>query len=407
MTIRIDGDRLNATLQDLAAIGATPGGGVTRLTLSDEDKAARELLSGWMAEAGLEVRVDDFGNMSGIRPGTEELPPIYLGSHIDTVVRGGRYDGALGVMGALEVIRTLNDHGVKTRLPVGIVNWTNEEGVRFEPATLCSGAVAGAFTREFAYGIRDRKGFVFEEELERIGFKGVEAHRPLPASAYLELHIEQGPTLAAAGKPVGVVGGIVGIVWNQVTVVGQSDHAGPSPMPMRKDALMAAAGMISSIEKLALDRDDVAVATVGRMAVEPNTINTIPGKAVFSVDFRHPDAGTLDSLVRGLEELGETVARNRGVEILVERIWTSEPTPFDPDVVDAIRAGCRRLDLPYEELWSGAGHDAKHMADLVPSGMIFVRSIGGVSHAEIEHSTPEDITAGGNVLLQAALTLAG
>ncbi len=405
--IQIDGNRLNATLQELATIGATPGGGVTRLTLSDEDKAARELLAKWMTEAGLDVRVDDLGNMSGIRPGTEDAPPVYMGSHIDTVVRGGRFDGALGVMGALEVVRTLNDHGIQTRLPVGIVNWTNEEGVRFEPATLASGVVAGAFTRDYAYGLADRNGAIFGDELERIGYKGEEANRPLPASAYLELHIEQGPVLEAAGKPVGVVGGIVGIVWNEVVVTGQSDHAGPSPMPLRKDALMAASGMIASIEKLALDRDDVAVATVGRIKVEPDTINTIPGKAVFSVDFRHPDGETIEHLCRELGRLAETVARNRGVEVTVERIWTSDPTPFDPVVVEAIRSGCQRLGLPYDELWSGAGHDAKHLADLVPSGMIFVRSQGGVSHAEIEHSTPEDITAGGNVLLQAALSLAG
>lgn len=405
--IQIDGERLNATLQELATIGATPGGGVTRLTLSDEDKAARELLAKWMSEAGLDLRIDDLGNMSGVRPGTEDAPPVYMGSHIDTVVRGGRYDGALGVMGALEVIRTLNDHGIKTRLPVGIVNWTNEEGVRFEPATLASGVIAGAFTRDYAYGIVDRNGAIFGDELERIGYKGSETERPLPASAYLELHIEQGPVLEAAGKPVGVVGGIVGIVWNEVVVTGQSDHAGPSPMPLRKDALMAASTMISSIERLALDRDDVAVATVGRIKVEPDTINTIPGRAVFSVDFRHPDGETIDDLSRELVRLGETVARNRGVNVTVERIWTSDPTPFDAAVIDAIRAGCERLRLPYDELWSGAGHDAKHLADLVPSGMIFVRSQGGVSHAEIEHSTPEDITAGGNVLLQAALQLAG
>lgn len=405
--IHIDGNRLNASLQELARIGATDGGGVTRLTLSDEDKAARDLLARWMTEAGLDVRIDDLGNMSGIRPGIEDAPPVYMGSHIDTVVRGGRYDGALGVMGALEVIRTLNDHNVQTRLPVALVNWTNEEGVRFEPATLCSGAVAGAFTRDFAYGIRDRNGLIFGEELQRIGYKGDESLRPLPASAYLELHIEQGPVLESVGKPVGVVGGIVGIIWSEVVVTGQSDHAGPSPMPLRKDALMAASTMISSIERLALDRDDITVATVGRIRVEPDTINTIPGKAVFSVDFRHPDGETIDSLSRELGKLGETVARNRGVDITVERIWTSDPTPFDPTVIAAIRTGCESLGLPYEELWSGAGHDAKHLADLVPTGMIFVRSKGGVSHAEIEYSTPEDITAGGDVLLQAALALAG
>ncbi len=405
--IQIDGDRLNATLRELSTIGATPGGGVTRLALSDEDRAARDLLVRWMTEAGLDAKIDDVGNISGVRPGTDDLPPVYLGSHIDTVVRGGKYDGALGVMGALEVIRTLNDHGVKTRLPVGMVAWTNEEGVRFEPATLASGVVAGAYAREYAYGIRDRNGFAFGDELERIGYKGDEANRPLPASAYLELHIEQGPVLESIGKPVGVVGGIVGIVWNEVVVTGQSDHAGPSPMPLRRDALMAASTMIAQVERLALDLDDMAVATVGRIRVEPDTINTIPGRAVFSVDFRHPEADAIEALSRGLAELGEAIGRNRGVEITVDRFWTSEPTPFDPRVVQAVRTGCERLGLEYGELWSGAGHDAKHMADVVPSGMIFVRSQAGVSHAEIEHSAPEDIVAGGNVLLQAALELAG
>jgi N-carbamoyl-L-amino-acid hydrolase len=405
--MQIDGNRLNATLRELATIGATPGGGVTRLALSDEDRAARDLVARWMSDAGLEVRVDDLGNISGVRAGVEEAPPVYLGSHIDTVVRGGKYDGALGVMGALEVIRTLNDHGTQTRLPVGIVNWTNEEGVRFEPAMQCSGAVAGRFTREQVHGVRDRSGVAFGEALERIGYRGDEGNRPLPASAYLELHIEQGPVLEAAGTSVGVVSGIVGITWNEVTVLGQSDHAGPTPMPLRKDALMAAAGMISAIEQLAVRQDDVSVATVGRIAVEPNTINTIPGKAVFSVDFRHRDGNTLEFLARELAALAVATAERRGVEIVVDRFWTSEPTPFDPVVIDAIRGGCHRRDLPYEELWSGAGHDAKYLADIVPSGMIFVRSQGGVSHSEIEHSTPEDITAGGNVLLQAALSLAG
>lgn len=405
--IQIDSERLNASLQELARIGATAGGGVTRLALSDEDKIARDLLRSWIVDTGLDVKIDDLGNMSAVRAGTDGLPPLYMGSHIDTVVRGGKYDGALGVLAALEVMRTLNDHGVQTRLPVGLIDWTNEEGVRFEPAMLASGVVRGVFTRDFAYDRRDRNGHAFGDELKRIGYKGDEANRPLPATAYLELHIEQGPVLESIGKPVGVVGGIVGIIWHEVTVVGQSDHAGPSPMPLRKDALMAASTMVAQIERLALDQDDMAVATVGRFRVEPDTINTIPGKAVFSVDFRHPDADTIEVLSRGLSELGETVARNRGVEITVDRFWTSEPTPFDPVVVDAIRAACQKLGLGFGELWSGAGHDAKYMADLGPAGMIFVRSQAGVSHAEIEYSTPDDIAAGANVLLQSVLQLAG
>ena len=259
--MQIDGRRLNATLQELATIGATPGGGVTRLTLSDEDKAARDLLARWMADAGLEVRVDDLGNMSGIRPGTEAAPPVYLGSHIDTVVRGGKYDGALGVMGALEVIRTLNDHGTQTRLPVGIINWTNEEGVRFEPAMTCSGVVTGRFSPEYVGERTDRAGLRFADELDRIGYRGDAANRALPASAYLELHIEQGPVLESQNLPAGVVGGIVGITWNEVTITGQADHAGPSPMHLRRDALTAAAEIILGVEQIAkrvVARDRVA-----------------------------------------------------------------------------------------------------------------------------------------------------
>ncbi len=407
MTIRINRERLLATLEELARIGATSGGGVTRLTLSDEDKAARHLLAGWMEQAGLQLKIDDFGNMTGVRAGSSDVPPILLGSHIDTVVRGGRYDGALGVIGALEVIRTLNDHGIETEKPVALVNWTNEEGVRFEPAMLCSGGVAGSFTREYVYDRTDRNGLRFEDELRRIGYVGVTSNRPLPASGYLELHIEQGPVLEDEGLSVGVVGGIFGICWSEVTITGKSDHAGPSPMRLRRDPLVAAAEIIQGIERIATMEDDVAVATVGRVAVEPNVINTIPGKVIFSVDFRHPDAGVLADQVNRLRALVEHVCAERNVMGKVNSFWTSEPTPFDPMVIDAIRASCADSDLAYGELWSGAGHDAKYMADVVPSGMIFVRSQDGLSHAEGEYSTLEDIEAGVNVLLGAALRLAG
>lgn len=406
MTMRISAERLLATLDELAQIGATSGGGVTRLTLTDEDKAARELLAGWMKQAGLQFRIDDFGNMSGVRAGRSDGPPVLLGSHIDTVVRGGRYDGALGVIGALEVIRTLNDHQVETGTPIAIVNWTNEEGVRFEPAMLCSGGVAGTFSRKYVYDRTDRSGLRFEDELRRIGYVGESSNRPLPASGYLELHIEQGPVLEDAGLSVGIVGGIVGICWNEVTITGKSDHAGPSPMRLRRDPLVAAAEIMQGVERIATMEDEVAVATVGRVAVEPNVINTIPGKVTFSVDFRHPDAGVLADQVNRLRALVEHVCAERQVTGEVNPFWTSEPTPFDPMVMEAIRASCADLDLEFGELWSGAGHDAKYMADVIPSGMIFVRSQGGLSHAEAEYSTPEDLEAGVNVLLGAALRLA-
>lgn len=404
--LRVNIDRLAQSLADLAAIGATPAGGVTRLTLSDEDKVARDLLRSWMLEAGLDVRIDDFGNMTGLRAGTEDVPPVVMASHIDTVIRGGKYDGALGVFAGLEVIRTLNDAGITTEKPIALVNWTNEEGVRFEPAMQGSGAAIGKFAESDVFARTDRDGKRFGEELDRIGYRGDKKHRPLPASAYLELHIEQGPVLEDANQAVGVVGGIVGITWIEVTITGQSDHAGPSPMRLRRDPLVAAAEIIEGVERIATMEDEIAVATVGRLTLEPNVINTIPGRVVFSVDFRHPSLDVLETQVNRLEALVGHVCSERGVEGKVDRFWTSEPTPFDPDVVTAIRVSALALGIEAGDLWSGAGHDAKYAADVCPSGMLFVRSKGGLSHCEEEESSLEDIEAGANVLLWAATRLA-
>ena len=403
--MRINPERLHDSLHRLAAIGATPGGGVTRLALTDEDKAGRDLLRGWMEAAGLSIRVDDFGNMTGRRDGSANVPAVILASHCDSVRQGGRFDGAYGVLGALEVVRTLNDQGVTTRRPIEVVNWTNEEGVRFEPAMMCSGAVAGRFDRAYVYDRTDRDGLRFEDELRRIGYLGDEASRPGPAAAYLELHVEQGPVLEAENAPVGVVLGIVGITWLEVALEGRADHAGPTPMTMRRDALVAAAQLVTGVEAMARDTDE-AVATVGRLTVEPNVINTIPGRVVMSVDFRHPSADTLDALVAGLHDLAAEVQTETGVAIAINRFWTSEPTPFDPTVVEAIQASCDELGLPSRRLWSRAGHDAKYMQAVCPAAMIFVRSVAGLSHCEQEFSTPEDLEAGANVLLRATLRLA-
>jgi N-carbamoyl-L-amino-acid hydrolase len=407
MTIRVNGDRLIRSLDELSRIGATPGGGVTRLALSDEDAAGRAQLRAWMDEAGLAVSVDDLGDMIGIRPGRFDGPPVLLASHCDTVVCGGKYDGALGVLGGLEVIRTLNDHGIQTEKPLALVNWTNEEGVRFEPAMQASGVLAGRFDRAAIYAKTDRAGIRFVDELRRIGFEGDIGARPLPAAAALELHIEQGPVLEAAGAPVGLVGGIVGITWLEVVLEGQADHAGPSPMHLRRDALAAAARVISGVERLAKECDESAVATVGRLQIEPNIINTIPGRAVFSVDFRHRDPDVLERQAAELGRLVADVSAATGVNGTVRRFWTSEPTPFDASVVDTIAATMTALNLPVHRLWSGAGHDSKYLAEVCPAGMIFVRSQNGLSHCEQEFSTPEDIEAGANVLLGAALRLAG
>ncbi|MBA2520793.1 MAG: Zn-dependent hydrolase [Chloroflexia bacterium] len=404
--MHINADRLQDSIDQMARIGATPGGGVTRLALSDEDKAGRDLLGRWLEAAGLRVRVDDFGTMTGSRAGARAGAPVMLASHLDSVRQGGRFDGAYGVLASLEVVRTLNDHAITTHLPVEVVNWTNEEGVRFEPAMIASGAVAGRFDRDHVYDRTDRDGLRFEDELRRIGYLGDEANRPGPASAYLELHIEQGPVLEDAGLAVGVVEGIVGITWIEVTCEGQADHAGPSPMPLRRDALAAAARVIYGVQSLALATEG-AVGTVGRLALEPNVINTIPGRVVMSVDFRHPRADTLDGLVAGLERLAADIAAESGVELTVNRFWTSEPTPFDPAVVDAVQAVAAELGIPSQRLWSGAGHDAKYAQDIWPAAMIFVRSAGGVSHCEDEFSTPEDLAAGADVLLHATLRLAG
>ena len=307
--MRINADRLHESLRQLARIGATPGGGVTRLALSPKTApGAISCAAGWR-RPGCSVRIDDFGNMTGRRAGAESGAAVLMASHIDTVRRGGRYDGAYGVLAALEVMRTLNDSGVTTRRPLELVNWTNEEGVRFEPAMLASGAVAGRFTPEYVYGRTDRDGAALRRRAGADRLQGrTRQTAPVPIAAYLELHIEQGPVLEDAGVPVGVVEGIVGITWSEVTAEGRADHAGPSPMPLRRDALVAAARLIAGVDDIAREVDG-AVGTVGRIAAEPNVINTIPGKVTMSVDLRHPDAATLDRLVAGLRAAGE---RHRG-----------------------------------------------------------------------------------------------
>ena len=398
--------RLIDTLHALAQIGGTPGGGVSRLALTDEDKAGRDQLRAWMEEAGLEVRIDDFGTMTGRRAGTEPGPAVIMASHCDSVRNGGKYDGAYGVIGGLEVIRTLNDHGITTKRPIELVNWTNEEGVRFEPALLASGAAVGRFEKQYAYDRADRAGLRFEDELRRIGYLGSESDRPGPCAAYLELHIEQGPVLEAAGLAVGVVEGIVGVTWQEVTVHGHADHAGPSPMPLRRDALAAAATVILAVEEIARAQEG-AVGTCGRIAVMPNIINTIPGEAVFSADLRHRDPAILEALVQRLAERVAVIAAERNVEMAIDRFWTSEPTPFASVVVGAVQEAADELGIPTMRLWSGAAHDAKYAADVWPTGMIFCRSINGLSHCEDEHSEPEDLAAGADVLLGALLRLAG
>jgi len=405
--MEINLNRLRRSLEAVNAVALNPEGGVDRVALTDADRAGRDLLAGWMREIGLAVRVDDLGNMYGHRKGEEPGPPVVFGSHLDSVPNGGRFDGALGVLAGLEVMRVLHEQGIRTRRPLELVNFTNEEGARFEPAMMASGVLAGRFTAEYVYDRRDRTGLRLDDELARIGYRGEVRHRLREAAAFLELHVEQGPVLDAENLPVAVVEGVQGITWMQVTFTGQADHAGPTPMSLRRDALVAAARLIVAVQGMARKAGEPAVATVGRLAVEPNIINAIPGRVVASVDLRHPDADGLAAMERTVRRMAAEAAAAEQVEMVTEHIWTSRPTAFDPGVVNTVERVAQELGLGYRRMISGAGHDAKYMAEIAPTAMIFVRSKGGLSHCPQEESDWEDIHQGARLLLHSVLRLAG
>lgn len=407
--IRINRARLEETFREQARIGATAGGGLTRLALSDEDRLIRDRMVAWLEAAGCAVRVDRMGNIFGRRPagpGGEGLPPVVMGSHVDSVPTGGRFDGALGVVCALEAIRTLNDARVRTRHPVELAIFTNEEGARFQPAMLGSAVMAGKLSLEDAYNKRDRHGIRLVDELERIGYLGAEPCIPRPMRAYLELHIEQGPFLEEAGLPVGVVEGIVGIAWGRVTFHGAQDHAGPTPMRTRHDALVAAADVVKAVRRIPLAIGNDLVGTVGWLDVHPNIVNAIPGKVVLTTDLRAPSDADLDRALADLEAAVREAAAAEGVRLEHEPLMRVPRTRFAPDVVGAVEAAARRVGVGYRRMLSGAGHDAQHMAVICPTGMVFVPSIQGKSHCEEEATHFDDIEHGANVLLHAALTLA-
>ena len=405
--MKVDRRRLELTLEELSRIGETSQGGLTRLALSDEDRRARDRVVAWMRATGLAVRVDRMGNIFGERPGTEPLPPVMVGSHLDSVPTGGRYDGQLGVLCALEAIRALDDHGVRTRHPVTLVVLTNEEGARFQPAMLASGVLADRIPLEDAYNARDKDGIRLVDELERIGYLGPEPCAARPMRAYLELHIEQGPLLEEGGYSVGVVEGIVAISWSRVTIRGTQDHAGPTPMRTRHDALVAAADVVAGVRRLA--RDIVGgdmVATVGQLSVAPNIVNAIPGTVTLSVDLRDPSDAALDRALPMLERVVRQACEREGVRWELEHYWRVPYTPFDPLVVDTIERAARAAGTRHRRLRSGAGHDAQYMATLGPAGMIFVPSRGGRSHCEEEFTPMDDIEYGATTLLLAAAELA-
>jgi len=405
--MRINRKRLEESMEALGRIGETPRGGLTRLALSDEDRHGRDLLVGWMRGAGLQVSVDQMGNIFGLRPGTEALPPVFMGSHADSVPTGGKYDGQLGVLCALEAIRSLDDEGRRTRHPVGMIIFTNEEGARFQPAMVGSGVMAGKIPLEDAYNARDRDGKRLGEELERIGYIGPEPCIPRPMRAYLELHIEQGPILEEEQVPVGVVEGIVAISWSRLTLHGVQDHAGPTPMRMRHDALVAAAEVVSGVREIPRQIRGNMVATVGRLDVTPNIPNAIPGRVTMSIDLRDPDEHNLSRAVGMVDRLVKAEARREGVTYELEHYWRVPRTAFDAEVVNTVERAAKSLGCGHRRILSGAGHDAQYMAAIAPTGMIFVPSRAGRSHCEEELTPMDDVEHGANTLLLAAAELAG
>jgi N-carbamoyl-L-amino-acid hydrolase len=405
--LRIDGGRLWDSLMAMAQIGATPKGGCNRQTLTDLDREGRLLFQRWAEAAGCTVTVDSMGNMMALRRGRRpDLPPVAVGSHLDTQPTGGKFDGVLGVLAGLEIVRTLNDAGHETDHPLLVVNWTNEEGTRFAPAMLASGVWGGAFTQDYAYDRRDRDGRRFGDELERIGFKGEIPCAPQPWKCHLELHIEQGPILEAEGQEVGVVTGGQGIAWYDVAITGKESHAGSTPMERRKDSLVAAAKVIARLDEIARAHAPHAVITVGVVDARPASRNIIPGSTSFTVDLRHPEAAVIEAMDAALRAAVADACARDGLPHTIERIWYFPPVRFDPGCVAAVREAAEACGYRHRDMVSGPGHDSCYTARKVPTAMVFTPCKDGLSHNEEESILPEEAAAGANVLLQAVLRLA-
>ncbi|EYS92806.1 allantoate amidohydrolase [Cupriavidus sp. SK-4] len=404
---RINGARLWQSLMDLAAIGATPRGGVCRIALTEADRKGRDLVVQWCREAGLDVRVDEIGNVFARRAGSDpDARAVATGSHIDTQPSGGKFDGNFGVLAGLEVMRTLDDLGIVTRAPLELAFWTNEEGTRFTPVMMGSGVFAGEFDAAFARAQADVDGVSVGDALAAIGYRGAQPAGAVPGgmfAAYFEAHIEQGPVLEAAGMPIGVVSGALGQQWYDVTVTGMDAHAGPTPLALRHDAMLAAARMVEAVNQIARDEAPHGRGTVGYLQVTPNSRNVIPGRVDFSVDFRNLSQAGLDRMHAAMQAAFEGIAVAAGVEVETRQVVKFEPCVFAPECVDSVRRAATALGLPHMDVVSGAGHDAVYVARRAPTGMIFVPCKDGISHNELEDALPEHIEAGANVLLQAML----
>ena len=405
--LKIDGSRLWDSLMEMAQIGATEKGGVNRLALTDLDRESRDLFTRWCQAAGCTVTFDAIGNMFARRPGRDSsLPPVMTGSHLDSQPTGGKFDGAYGVLAGLEVVRALNDADVQTDAPVEVVVWTNEEGSRFAPSMVGSGTYAGVFSLDKSLAITDRDGTTLGNELRRIGYKG-EGCGKRPVTAYFEAHIEQGPILEDQKKTIGVVSGAQGQRWYEITLTGRESHAGPTPMAVRRDALVGAASIITGVNQIGHRFQPGACATVGVIESSPNSRNVIPGEVFLTIDFRHPDDQQLAAMNDDLRTLAKEAATSNTLKLNFNEIWSCPATVFDANCVGAVRKGAEIGGYAHMDIVSGAGHDAVYMAKVAPTGMIFVPCEDGISHNEIENATPEDIAAGCQVLLHAILDQAG
>ena len=405
--LKVNGSRLWDSLMEMAKIGPGIAGGNNRQTVTDEDSEGRHLFQDWCTAAGCTMGVDTMGNMFARREGTDpDALPVYVGSHLDTQPTGGKYDGVLGVLSGLEVIRTMNDLDIKTKHPIVVTNWTNEEGTRFAPAMLASGVFAGMHTQEWAYDREDAEGKKFGEELARIGWKGDEPVGERKMHAFFELHIEQGPILEAEGKQIGVVTHGQGLSWTQVTITGKESHTGSTPMPMRKNAGLAMARVLEKVEEIALSHAPHAVGAAGHIDVYPNSRNVIPGKAVFTVDFRCPDLAVIQDMEARLNAEGQAIVDAMGMTIEFEKVGGFDPVTFDEGCVSAVRRAAERLGYSHMDLISGAGHDACWINRMFPTAMVMCPCVDGLSHNEAEEISQEWATAGTDVLFHAVVETA-
>lgn len=404
--VAVNGERLKNTLERFADYGRTPNNGVTRLALSEEDRLARDYFCSCCRDLGMDIKIDDLGCIYATLEGLEDKPPVVIGSHMDSVKKGGRFDGILGVVAGLELVRTLVEHNIRPKVPITVVNFTNEEGARFEPSMMASGILSGKFQKDVMMKKTDVDGVTFEQALQSCGYEGDTSNRLTEASAFVELHIEQGPILEREAKSIGVVECVLGMVCYEIEVTGESDHAGTTPMDMRKDALFAANNLIAEARHELGRLDSNLVYTMGRMNVLPNIHTVIPNKVIFSLEARHTDEDVIASVEKIIQLLPDKAELSEGCEVRVTKLWGRDTVWFDKTVCDEVEESVRSLGYSYKRMVSGAGHDAQFLASYIPTAMIFIPSVNGKSHCEEEFTPWEECEKGVNVLLETVIKLA-